>query len=84
MGLGRRYSIGIGFGVSVTVSAFPITITMLAAFAAFATFPLAISREGIVPWSLLGVVGGPGIIPMIRVGNERLTGRMNLGLLIAI
>jgi len=56
----------IGFGVPVPASAFPVTITALAAFTAFA---MMISRRDIVHMSLRGVVGGPGIVPMdVRFG----------------
>lgn len=77
MGLGGRYIVGVGFCMPVTVLAFPITMTTLAAFAAFTTFALAVSRGGMVPWALLGVVGGPWIVPMIGVC-------IHLGLLVTI
>jgi len=88
MGMRGGYTVGIGSGVSVAASALPVTIAMLATFAAFTVFAFTVSRRDIVPWSLLRVVGCPRVVPMIRVGDKRWAGLgprpIHLGSLIAV
>lgn len=87
MGVGRRHAGGIGFGMLVTASTISITVTVFATFTALTTFALTVSGRDVVPWSLLGVVGGR-IVRMFGVGNERVVGLgsrcIHLRLLISI
>jgi hypothetical protein len=47
MRLGGRYTSGVGFGMLVAASTFPITITMAASLTVFTMF--AVSRRDVVP-----------------------------------
>ena len=88
VGLRMIYNGGIGFGMPVAASALSITVAMLAAFTAFTVFAFAVSGRDVVPWTLVGVVRGPWIMPVIGVGNKRLAGLgsrcIHFGSLIAI